>query len=1067
MALTKYQKTMLAARGAFLHERMNGKTRPLPAGQVADLSKSRYGLWQEKAGGNGGNRAFLKRLKLDNLTGGMAREILRDPVWNEDYPVPDWVAVIDELMKLFPADAAELQQEMFFTAAKESLPNKHIVWAVLPFVDYAERLLQKKLGSAVELFSPRSFSNMSASLVNSLSILCFNTFQYRYRLYTAAKNPVNFLLNIKPTRDEELLNRQEFTEHVLKENWREILLEFPVLARFIATTISQWVDNYTAMAVFLKKDIKSLEKVFCDGKPLGQVQAIEADWSDPHNHGKCVNILSFASGIKLVFKPRSLSIDQGWSKFNDWLGQNGMTSFVKTPGVFDGGDHGWAEFIERLPLKDSNEAEEFYFRAGVLLGLLYILGGNDFHRENLIARGAYPVLVDTETLLLHRVKPFQMTDSGMDAACKALDVLSDSVLRTGLLPVWKIDDSGRSEDLSALLGSSEKDGNLPILMGKQLTVRDYREKLLEGFSHIYDFMFSHQEALIGPKSPFHLFKQSNFRFLIRNSQIYGDMLDHTTKPEFLRDGLLYSLEIERLAPAYLLSSSEEILPEVWSLYLSEREALHRRDIPLFYGEAEGLAIRDESGVVYSNYFLQSAVARAKELAGLLSPADKKTQLGLIENVLSMYEKNPHEPSAPIPARTKIRLDCLPGFDHGLLMDEAEKIYEQIITMAITGSGGDITWIVQQHDVRTQKLTLGRIGFSFYDGILGLGLYMSVLYHLTKKQEIKYNALRTVEGFRKILMDTENPLPMHRLTLGLAGGVAGMARVLMTMGDYLEDASFCRDARYMLLNIQPQQIEEDRAFDVMAGCAGLILVLVEAYKRFGDEKLLQTARWCGQRLLNARIAAKSGHRVWDSDFAEEPLTGLGHGTAGIALALLKLYEYTNDRNYYEGALEALDYESCLYDERYKNWPDLRSNPRKTGGEQYFMAGWCSGAPGIGLARIAGLDCLESDAARKDIENALAFTLNYPLDSSDHVCCGNSGRVDLLVEAAVKLGRPELLAEARQRMMGIVLRKRQTGSYTLNSGSTGAVYNPSFFQGTAGIGYEILRCLEPEKICSVLY
>ena len=133
----------------------------------------------------------------------------------------------------------------------------------------------------------------------------------------------------------------------------------------------------------------------------------------------------------------------------------------------------------------------------------------------------------------------------------------------------------------------------------------------------------------------------------------------------------------------------------------------------------------------------------------------------------------------------------------------------------------------------------------------------------------------------------------------------------------------------------------------------------------------------------------------------------------------------------------------------------------------MAGWCSGAPGIGLALIAGLDSQNCDSVRKDTENALAFTLNYPLDSSDHICCGNSGRLDFLIEAAVKLNRPELLEEARRRMMGMVIRKRQTGSYTLNNSSTGAVYNPSFFQGTAGIGYEILRCLAPKMFYSVLY
>jgi len=68
--------------------------------------------------------------------------------------------------------------------------------------------------------------------------------------------------------------------------------------------------------------------------------------------------------------------------------------------------------------------------------------------------------------------------------------------------------------------------------------------------------------------------------------------------------------------------------------------------------------------------------------------------------------------------------------------------------------------------------------------------------------------------------------------------------------------------------------------------------------------------------------------------------------------------------------------------------------------------------------------------------------------------------------MKLGRPELPEEARRRMAGMALRKRRKGRYTLNSDSSGGVNNPSFFQGTAGIGYQILRCLAPEGFYSVL-
>ena len=132
----------------------------------------------------------------------------------------------------------------------------------------------------------------------------------------------------------------------------------------------------------------------------------------------------------------------------------------------------------------------------------------------------------------------------------------------------------------------------------------------------------------------------------------------------------------------------------------------------------------------------------------------------------------------------------------------------------------------------------------------------------------------------------------------------------------------------------------------------------------------------------------------------------------------------------------------------------------------MTGWCSGAPGIGLARLGGLRQLDTPDARRDIENAIATTLACPVQTSDHLCCGNVGRVDLLIEASRRLGRPELFAEAQRRVAWLVERAERVGHYALNATPSGTAFRPGLFQGTAGIGYQLLRLASPDAVPSVL-
>ena len=184
---------------------------------------------------------------------------------------------------------------------------------------------------------------------------------------------------------------------------------------------------------------------------------------------------------------------------------------------------------------------------------------------------------------------------------------------------------------------------------------------------------------------------------------------------------------------------------------------------------------------------------------------------------------------------------------------------------------------------------------------------------------------------------------------------------------------------------------------MAGSAGALLGLLALHAVTGDAAILDRATLCGSHLLECRDGDGNGARAWTT-MDERRLTGFSHGAAGIAYALSRLYAATSGEAFLAAAAEGIAYEGSVFCPAAGNWPDLR--PRADGGEPSepaFIAQWCHGAAGIGLGRLGGLTVLDSSAVRRDLEVALATTLDCDWHGVDHLCCGNLGRIELLLEA----------------------------------------------------------------------
>ena len=366
--------------------------------------------------------------------------------------------------------------------------------------------------------------------------------------------------------------------------------------------------------------------------------------------------------------------------------------------------------------------------------------------------------------------------------------------------------------------------------------------------------------------------------------------------------------------------------------------------------------------------------------------------------------------------------------------------------------------------QADRFQLNVLNESLYNGCGGVAVFLAALAKVTGQKQFETLALRSLEASRDRVRSTH---PQLRSTVARLNGLGGATGVGATIYSLVRTAVFL-DADEGLLNdastlaswLTPQVISSDEKLDVMSGAAGTLLSLLSLYAVNQAPMVLNQAIACGNHLLLHRTLSPSGHRAWET-IAGTRLTGFSHGAAGISYALVRLYAVTHEHAYLEAAIDGIEFERSVFSERHRNWPDLRNTTRDEA--HRFPVKWCHGAPGIALARLGSSVGANIKGMDQEIDVALQTTRAYSLRDTDFLCCGLFGRVESFLVAAAVTGRSEWKRLAEERVSGAVASARASGGYRLFARPE--IYNPTFFQGTAGIGYELLR-LAHDELPSIL-
>ncbi len=838
-----------------------------------------------------------------------------------------------------------------------------------------------------------------------------------------------------------------------------VLETYPVLARLMATLCTQWIDVSAEALSRLQADRDVIGSVLNGGTDPGALDLCLAGLSDSHCGGRTAWILRFESGLRIVYKPRSHRVDAAWQGLIEWINQTGHCLPLRAPKVVERDGYGWSEFIAAEECASEEQAGRYYQRQGTIAALVWLLCGQDFHSDNFVAAGEFPVPVDLEGLLA----PGIVVPLGdLSDIPQALHPLHLGVAGSLMLPYWRAGDRDRLFFQSSGIGGSGTrpwpvkqpnftgqdtdslsvdyryehfvfDTSVPRLAGERVPVARFLDRVTKGFEQGYNAVMEHRDELLSPNGPCEEFRHVECRLLFRDTQDYASLLFWVTAPDLLTSGAANDVALESLAgqvPVFFNGSSwPEVIDE-------EKRSLWQRDIPIAYGSPVSTGILFPSGRSFGPIIPISVFEQMRQRLAEAGPTDCQWQQSIIHALFQLADCDPGS-------------HCAARVTDDPALAAARQIADDLVRTAVRHDDG-ITWLSFARGQGSARVYPIQCEPWSLNGSAGNALFLANMASALGDQRYETSAREGLACAARILDQVfDGPLG-GRIGTSAWLGSFGLVYALAASGVQLNDDSLIAQAVDLALRHTPERLREDRNPDFLTGAAGSIAVLGWLHGRTREPRLLQRARVLAETVRSS--AVDGGREGWQVPGFDRPLLGMAHGSAGIIMALLRLYREgggnPGDQWMLDSATAGLAHERAHFRADDRQWPNLQERD----GRVSFMTGWCAGAAGIGLARLPLREQLPDDVAiPQEIAAAVEATRGHLGGYQHHMCCGESGRIAFLRAAGHA-------TEAREAALRMAEQSKTLGYWRLQEFSE-SVPIPGLLSGVAGVGLTLISSIHP--------
>ena len=815
--------------------------------------------------------------------------------------------------------------------------------------------------------------------------------------------------------------RSDFQNRVTKAHCAFLQTRLPSLLLKVQET----ADLYQSFLIELHQRLETAQdeigSVLLDGSPFHNLVRIAINSGDTHNKGRSTAVIETDTG-SFVYKPHDVRIDRNTQELVSRL----FSDVMKLPKVISCEGYGFCEYISNEPAVTEADAKTYFYNLGGMSAAVLMLGSDDLHHNNVLASENKPVIIDCELM----VTPGKGYAKGGVAY-----ELSHSLLFSSLMPSRR----GHT-DMSILFAVDEDNRSSPVVNGQRQCVLNQKEVFLDGFCTIYRRCMHHKKEL---KEWASTLQDVPVRHIYRATRTYTELLRQMLEPGWLEDPNASSALYQQLSKGLLRSG----LDQVDAATNAEVRALLGGDIPYFYMKADTCDLWCDGDVVYPGFFPESCVTHLLSRIDSLSEAELAFEVDLLKKAFTRVIRRTYGTAAPDVAISQKKCP------DELLRQKAEQIFWAITKDKVVTPGGNDCWFGPDYTVENGMELLNN---GLMSGTAGLAVFFAAMHRMTDDPAVQKSALEQInsirshlEGYLNYLSDME-VIPANTENLSYSDGLSGKLLACHLIGSYLQDDSYhtlCRRITALMQKCDSDYIETD----VYKGLAGALLVLCRYDDLFAMEGVKDLCSRFAEELLSRGNLDYHGQKLWKTlSNSPWPISGAGHGQSGVAAALYTAGMRLNRADLLEASRRGFAFEAEIYAPKIKAWPDRRRLEHS----EVFLSGYCSGAAGIGMHALR----LSYPGSERILELALESVLSQPLLYKDFLCCGNSAVSDFLLQA----GRE---ADARSRMAYVLERAEQSGTFNCMTQAVTEVFSPSLFYGVAGIGYELLRLLDPVQVESI--
>ena len=929
-----------------------------------------------------------------------------------------------------------------------------------PFVQVANKQLRETV-TQKRYIKESILVDFQKSLFNLLNNLCIRTLIYE--MYICGQEGL--------LEGNEFEQYQYYIDHFLKDKQylNDFFSLYPVLERRINEIIQNTIDIYKEVIERIDTDANEIMREFNIAESAFIVEHLSTDFSDSHKNGRRVFCVEFVSGEKILYKPRCLQNEIKLQEITNYFYKIcNLGSYEYC--ILDKGKYGWCEIVTQKDCESTEELSRYYQRIGVILFINYLLEGGDIHFENLIACNEYPVIIDAETFIGNIEG-----DNGKSATEKVSNLLRKSVLYSGILPFYSWNNAGDAGiNMSAISGEegqkfpikipfiinpksvnmrvvydypvSKRNHNLAMLKGKFIQPSEFADKIIQGFKSAYLGAMEHTETLL---KIIQQYNELEGRYLIRNTQQYVIVLSSSYHPELLMDGGARNLFFYSLINGNLQNENSKLLIE------HEIEDLLSGDIPYFYFRGNKKSIYTWDGREVKNFFSKTALQQIEENIQYLSYKNLEQQIQYIKITFNMENAGTR----------KIKNERLKPALSNNIFKTAEELAKELLckigTNAIYSEDGtDVNWIgVKLFGVKENQWMIQALPNTLYDGTVGINL----VFHLYEwiYQDKKYHEICDVLDNRILrYIDTisDGKKSIAEFNTGVFCGEGSILYALNILYEIYDDS------KYKLyfdkwLSCMETIISEDCLFDLISGNSGIVLVLINMYKKTGTPTYLQKAIQIAEQLIEDMVT-DNGKVGWKSEVVPEVLAGFAHGNSGFIEMFSRLYEVYPQAKYLRVLSRLVEYENSLYSEKNNNWTDLRKFPEEDQNRDQPIA-WCHGAAGILLSRLTLYNAIKNSGETvlfqqviKDISLAKNKLIEDGLHAGFCLCHGNMGNLLILKRYAEIFDDKQVRSICDSRFEQILEFLNEENILPTE------LYNPGFMTGLSGIAYALLKYKMPK-------